>query len=113
MRMPAGVDTLLAENLQARECVFATVWDSVSTYDLTVVGDGVDRYLSREPDLDDESGEPVRHASGERLPEEPSGDLDESFIQTVIAGRCGFDPAAIHRTGWGWKTLLPHAADGH
>lgn len=100
MKTPRGIDTRLAQRLGATECAFATVWDSVSTYELTVVGDGVDRTLTVESDLDDEAQEPVRTASGAPLPEEPAGaDLDESFIQIVFTGRYGVDPGSLAGVG--------------
>ena len=100
MKTPRGIDTRLARRLGATECAFATVWDSVSTYELTVVGDGVDRTLTVESDLDDEAQEPVRTASGAPLPEEPAAaDLDESFIQIVLIGRYGVDPGNLVSVG--------------
>ena len=108
MKTPRGIDTRLAKRMGAIEGAFATVWDSVSTYELTVVGAGVDRHLSVEADLGD--AQPGRYASGQRLPEEPDGHhLDESVTQTVLIRRYGVNPAAVGRLGWEWRALVPAA----
>ena len=104
MKTPRGIDARLAEKLGAGECAFATVWDSVGTYELTVVGDGIDRHLSIEAEDD---SEPQRYASGTTLREEPAGDyLDESFVQQVFTRRYGFDQSDAGRLGWEWRALV-------
>lgn len=106
METPRGVDTLLASQLGA-ESLYATVWDSVGSYSLSVVGEGVDRYLSADASAE-EIGEEPSYASGDRLPEEPSWpELDEAYVQAVFMGRCGIDPGSLSKHQARWYSLDP------
>lgn len=100
-RMPWGVGTGLSRELGV-EAAKATVWDSVSSYALSVVGPDADRSLSYEGQ--DEN--PQLHERGDRLPEEPRWELDESYVQAVIKGRYGIDPGYLP-TDETWFALLP------
>lgn len=104
MRTPRGIGILLATNLGV-EALFATVWDSVSVYSLTVSGPGVDRTLSIEmPESEDD--EPQLETSGAPLPEEPSWpDLDEAYIQAVLMGRYGIDLGNLAAPDVTWYSL--------
>ena len=111
MKTPRGIDSLLAEKLGA-EGLFATVWDSVSTYSLAVVGDGIDRQLSYEPQdwEDDGEADPAFgvEQSGARLPEEPGWpELDEAYIQVVFTKRCGIDPGRLGDAEGPWLAIDP------
>jgi len=109
METPRGVDSLLAERLGV-EALFATVWDTVSVYELSVVGEGVDRFLSFEPS-DDEDGEGILSAEGDPLPEEPPWQgLDEAYIQVVFQKRCGIDPGNLQQHAATWYSLEPRTA---
>lgn len=106
MRRPRGIDSRLAKRLGV-EALFATVWDSVSTYSLRVVGEGVDRSLSAEPDEED-GGAPLASTHGEPLPEEPGWpDLDEAYVQQVFKGRCGIDPGVLRTYDAVWYAYAP------
>ena len=121
MGTPRGIDTALAQKLGC-EALFATVWDSVSTYSLSARGPGVNRYLSAEPDLDAElegdaeldfddepAGEVITEQSGTPLPEEPLGTpLDEAYIQITLRERCGIDPGQLTRLDAKWFEVVPH-----
>ena len=108
MKTPSQVDTLLATKLEATESLFATVWDTVSTYSLSVTGPGVDRYLSAEPLGDEEADVPEVYQEGQRLDHEPPWlELDESYIQAVMSGRYGIDPGDMRGDGWHWYALAP------
>ena len=108
MEMVDGANTLLAEKLGA-EVLFATVWDTVSSYSLSVVGDGVDRSLYAEPSEEEENaGEIIVDSSGERLPEEPDwpeSDLSEAYVQYVFQARCGIDPGNLYDYDTTWYAL--------
>lgn len=111
MNTPDGVNTRLAGRLGA-EVLFATVWDTVSTYSLSVVGDGISRDLYVEPSEDEADeegyGAMILDASGERLPEEPDWELDEAYVQHVSQGRCGIDPGNLYDYETTWYVLAPH-----
>ena len=111
MKTPRGVDSLLAHKLGV-EGLFATVWDSVSTYSLTVVADGIDRQLSFEPQdwEDEDEADPADgvEQSGARLPEEPGWpELDEAYIQVVFTKRCGIDPGRLGDGDGTWFAIDP------
>ncbi|MDF9716218.1 hypothetical protein INN71_09420 [Nocardioides sp. ChNu-153] len=100
MKLPRGVDTRLVRRL-GTEALFATVWDSVGVYSLRVVGDGIDREITADPD-------DGMHRRGTSLPEEPSWpEVDEAYVQTVLRARCGIDPGAIQDVATTWFPLLP------
>ena len=107
MRSPRGVNTTFAKELGA-EALFATFWDSVSSYSLTVVGEGFRRSLSAEPSEDEDGGEAIVYSRGDRLPEEPSWPtLDEAYVQTVFMGRCGIDPGNLRAYQAAWYSVDP------
>lgn len=101
MRTPRGFDARLARVLGV-EMLAATVWDSVGSFSLDVLGPGVDR--SRSVDAEDD-------ASSERgapLPEEPLGSpLDEAYVQHLCLRRYGIDPGAIDAIDATWHALVP------
>lgn len=113
MRRPEGVDARLAQALGV-EALFATVWDSVSHYSMTVMGPGIDRHISSAPDEDPAAqGKILVEQSGAPLSEEPSGtDLSEAYLQTVCMARYGLYPGRVSAYPTTWYSLAPGQAAG-
>ncbi|MFV0432777.1 MAG: hypothetical protein ACK5LO_02165 [Leucobacter sp.] len=113
-QLPYGIDAFLAQRLGV-EGLFATVWDTVSSYSLSIIGPGVDRSLSSDAldadeEWDDEPSEPTYEASGDPIPEEPAWmTLDEAYVQTVFMRRCGIDPGNLYTLDATWYSLEPRA----